>query len=162
MNILLTLDGVLSSESGEPNRTGVILYYALNEGHRVTIVTSKSKPDAEHWLKSHGIIGYDDLIGDEVHLEGEDLRKRQFLLSRSKSPLELYVDSDPAMCAWVFEHQLVPILLLSHPSYLTVENRPDAPSKVRRWSDIEAAIDKANVAKSEQALKPREAVLWDD
>lgn len=162
MNILLTLDGVLSSESGEPNRTGVILYYALNEGHRVTIVSNKPKADAEHWLKSHGIIGYDDLMGDEVHLEGEDLRKRQFLLSRSKSPIELYVDSDPAMCAWVFEHQLVPILLLSHPSYSTVENRPDAPSKVRRWSDIEAAIDKANVAKSEQALKPREAVLWDD
>lgn len=128
----------------------------------MTIVSNKPKADAEHWLKSHGIIGYDDLMGDEVHLEGEDLRKRQFLLSRSKSPIELYVDSDPAMCAWVFEHQLVPILLLSHPSYSTVENRPDAPSKVRRWSDIEAAIDKANVAKSEQALKPREAVLWDD
>jgi hypothetical protein len=162
MNVLLTLDGVLSSESGEPNRTGVLIYYALNEGHRVTIITSKKKADAEHWLKSHGIIGYDNLVGSEMHLEGEDLRKRQFLLSRSMAPVELYVDSDPAMCAWVFENQLVPILLLANPSYLPVENRPDAPSKVRKWSDIEAAIDKANVAKSEQRIKPREAALWDD
>lgn len=97
-----------------------------------------------------------------MHLEGEDLRKRQFLLSRSMAPVELYVDSDPAMCAWVFEEQRVAILLLAHPNYLPVENRPDAPSKVRKWSDIEAAIDKANVAKSEQRLKPREATLWDD
>lgn len=162
MNILLTLDGVLSSESGEPNRTGVLLYYALNEGHRVTIITSKTKPDAEQWLKSHGIIGYDDLVGNEIYLEGEDLRKRQFLLSRSKSPLELYVDTDPSMCAWVFEAQRVPILLLGHPSYLPVESRPDAPLKIRKWSDIEAAIDKANVAKSEQRLKPRETELWQD
>lgn len=162
MNILLALDGILSSESGEPNRTGVLLYYALNEGHRVAIITDRPKADAEHWLKSHGIIGYDSLVGSEMHLEGEDLRKRQILLSRSMAPIELYVDSDPAICAWVFEEQKVPILLLSHPSYLPVESRPDAPSKVRKWSDIEAAIDKANVAKSEQRLKPRETALWDD
>ena len=162
MNILVALDGVLSSDSGEPNRTGVILYYALNEGHRVAIITSRKKADAEHWLKSHGIIGYDDLIADEVHLEGEELKKRQFLLQRSKVPVELYIDSDPAMCAWVFESQSVPIILYGHPSYLPVESRPDAPSKVRKWSDIEAAIDKANVARSEQRLKPKEAELWQD
>lgn len=162
MNILLALDGILSSDSGEPNRTGVLVYYALNEAHRITIITDRKKADAEHWLKSHGIIGYDDLVGDEVHLEGEELRKRQFLLCRSKAPLELYIDSDPAMCAWVFEKQLVPILLLGHPGYLPVESRPDAPSKVRKWSDIEAAIDKANVARSEQRVKPREAELWQD
>mgnify|MGYP006276202669 CR=1 len=162
MNILVALDGVLSSESGEPNRTGVLLYYALNEGHRVTIITDRKKADAEHWLKSHGIINYDDLVGDEVHLEGEELRKRQFLLTRSKVPLELYIDSDPSMCAWVFEEQHIPILLLTHPSYSPVENRPDAPSKVRKWSDIEAAIDKANVARSEQRLRPKEADLWQD
>ena len=162
MNIILALDGILSSESGEPNRTGVLLYYALNEGNRVVIATKKKKSDADNWLKMHGIIGYDDLVGDEVHLEGEDLRKRQFLLTRSKVPLELYVDCDPSVCAWVFEEQRVPFLLLGHPSYLPVENRPDAPSKVRKWADIEAAIDKANVARSEQKIKPREAELWQD
>ena len=162
MNILLTLDGILSSESGEPIRTGVQLYYALNEANRVVIITNRNKDDADHWLKSHGIIGYDDLVGSEVHLEGEELRKRQIILCRSRAPLGLYVDSDPTICAWVFEQQQVPILLLANPSYLPVENRPDAPTKVRKWSDIEAAIDKANVAKSKLAIKPKEAELWQD
>ena len=162
MNILVALDGVLSSESGEPNRAGVILYYALNAGHRTAIITSRKKADAEHWLNSHGIIGYDDLMSDDVALEGEDLKKRQFVLSRSRAPIELYVDSDPSMCAWVFEHQAVPTLLVSHPSYLPIENRPDAPSKVRKWSDIEESVNRVNLAKSKAAQQPHEAELWSD
>lgn len=162
MNVIVNLNGVLSSESKEPNRTGVILYYALNAGHRVGIIAQQKKDDADHWLKSHGIIGYDDLMGDEVHLEGDDLKKRQFLLQRSKSPIDLYVDSDPAMCAWVFSEQNVPIILLTTPSYSPVESRPDAPSKVRKWNDIEAAIDKANLHKAEQAMKPKDLNLWAD
>lgn len=162
MNILVALDGVLSSDNKEPIRTGVIIYYALNSGNRVGILTNQNKDAADHWLKGHGIIGYDDLMGDEVYIEGEDLKKRQFLLQRSKAPVELYVDSDPAMCAWVFEEQNVPILLLGAPGYMPVEARPDAPSKVRKWSDIEAAIDKANHFRAEQALKPKDVGLWSD
>lgn len=162
MNILVALDGVLSSENKEPIRTGVLLYYALNNGNRVGILTTQKKDAADHWLRSHGIIGYDDLMGDEVYLEGEDLKKRQFLLQRSKAPVELYVDSDPSMCAWVFEEQKVPFILLGVPSYLPVESRPDAPKKVRKWTDIENAIDKANLHKAEQALKPKDLDLWSD
>ena len=162
MNILLNLDGVLSSESGEPNRAGVILYYALNTNHRVAIISSRKKADAEHWLNSHGIIGYDDLMATEVHLEGEDLKKRQFILSRSRAPIEMYVDNDPTMCAWVFEEQAVPTLLVSHPSYLPIEYRPDAPSKVRKWADIEDSINRVNLAKSKAAQQPHEAELWSD
>lgn len=162
MNILVNLDGVLSSESGEPNRSGVIIYYALNAGHRVALISNRKKADAEHWLNSHGIIGYDDLMADEVHLEGEELKKRQFILSRSRAPIELYVDNDPTMCAWVFEQQGVPTLLLSNPAFLPIENRPDAPSKVRKWSDIEESINRINLAKSKAAQQPHEAELWSD
>jgi hypothetical protein len=162
MNVLLSLDGILSSESGEPNRAGVLLYYALNTNNRVAIITSRKKEDAEHWLFSHGIIGYDDLMSVEVHLEGEDLKKRQFTLSRSRAPIEMYVDSDPSMCAWVFEHHAVPTILLSHPSYIPVEFRPDAPQGVRKWSDIEAAITRVNVAKSKGAGQPKDLEFWQD
>ena len=156
MNILLNLDGVLSSESGEPIRAGVILYYALSNAHRVSIITSRRTDDAEQWLQGHGIINYDELIDIGAHLEGEDLKKRQFLLARSKAPLEMYVDSDPAMCAWAFETQNVTSLLFSHPGYVKVENRPDAPSKVRKWSDIEAAVTRVNLAKAKEAQRPKE------
>jgi hypothetical protein len=156
LNILLNLDGVLSSESGEPIRAGVILYYALSNAHRVSIITSRKTDDAEQWLQGHGIINYDELIDIGAHLEGEDLKKRQFLLARSKAPLEMYVDSDPSMCAWAFETQNVTSLLFSHPGYVKVENRPDAPSKVRKWSDIEAAVTRVNLAKAKEAQRPKE------
>ena len=162
MNILLSLDGVLSSESGEPNRAGVLLYYALTDKHRTGIITKRNKMDAEHWLQSHGIIGYDDLMADNVHLEGEDLKKRQFTLCRSQAPIELYVDSDPAMCAWVFEYHSVPTLLLSNPSYIPVQHRPDAPPAVRAWNDIVEAIDRVNVAKSQGVGQPKDLEFWQD
>jgi hypothetical protein len=162
MNILVSLDGVLSSESGEPIRAGVALYYALNINNRVALMTSRGEEDAKHWLQSHGIINYDDLIDNSFALEGEDLKKRQFVVSRSRAPIEMYVDSDPTMCAWVFEQQRVPALLFSHPGFAIVENRPDAPKKVRRWSDIEASITRVNISRSEQAQKPKEAELWSD
>ena len=162
MNILLNLDGVLSSESGEPNRAGVILYYALNAGHRVALISSRKKADAEHWLNSHGIIGYDDLMANEVHLEGEDLKRRQFILSRSRAPIEMYVDSDPTMCSWVFETQMVPTVLFTHPGYVKIEHRPDAPKKVRAWADIEDSINRVNIAKSEAAKAPKEQSFFGD
>ena len=164
MNILVSLDGVLSSDSGEPIRAGVALYYALNINNRVAIMTSRKEADAKQWLQSHGIINYDDLIDSSFELAGEDLKKRQFVISRSRAPIEMYVDADPTMCAWVFEEQRVPASLFSHPNFATGENRPDAPKKVRRWSDIEEAITKVNIARSEQATRPKDTVaeLWSD
>jgi hypothetical protein len=58
--------------------------------------------------------------------------------------------------------QGIPTLLVSNPSYLPVEHRPDAPSKVRKWSDIEESINKVNIAKSKFAAQPKDATLWDD
>lgn len=130
--------------------------------NRVAIVTKRNKEDAEQWLNSHGIIGYDDLVANDVALEGEDLKKRQFILSRGKSTVEMYVDSDPAMCAWVFENQNVTSLLFSHPGYVRVEHRPDAPKKVRAWSDIEESINRVNIARSEAAKAPKEQSFFGD
>ena len=101
MNILVTLDGVLSSESGEPIRAGVILYYALANAHRVTIITNRKMDDAEQWLQGHGIINYDELIDCSVALEGEDLKKRQFLLARSKAWRPCWVNWQDTRCSKV-------------------------------------------------------------
>jgi hypothetical protein len=151
---LLNLDGVLSTESGEPILAGVVLYYALNSTNRVAIMTSRSKEDAEHWLQSHGIINYDDLVDSSMHLEGDDLKQRQFKMSRSKAPVGMYIDSDPAMCAWVFEEQNVPTVLLSHPGYTRVEHRPDAPKRYRTWDQIVESVDRVNLARAKDRLKP--------
>ncbi len=147
MNILLSLDGVLSSDTGHPVRAGVALYYALTALHRVAIVTSRDTKDAEHWLASHGIIDYDDLVDSSYGLEGEDLRKRQITQSRIKSPIEMYIDADPAMCAWAFEQGITSVVF-AHPAYIPVRNRPDAPTQPKAWDEVEAAIKRVNIAKS--------------
>lgn len=163
MQVLLSLDGVLATDSGEPIRAGVVLYYSLNNGNRVGLITSRKRADAEQWLGIHGIIGYDDLIADEAHLEGDDLKKRQFILSRGKSSVELYVDSDPSMCAWVLEEQQTPIALFSHPSYSKIEHRTTAPKRVRAWNDIEAAIDTVNLARArDRGHKPSDIGEYSD
>jgi hypothetical protein len=162
MNILVSLDGVISSDTGEPIRAGVALYYALNISNRVALMTSRTKEDAEHWLHSHGIINYDDLIDRSFHLEGEDLKKRQFIMSRSRAPIEMYVDADPTMCAWVFEEQGIPAVMFMNPGFLAVERRPDAPKKVRTWNQIEESINRVNIAKSKDAANPKPMEFWDD
>ena len=125
-------------------------------------MTKRTEADAKQWLMSHGIINYDDLIDCSMELAGEDLKRRQFILSRSRAPIEMYVDSDPAMCAWVFEAQMVPTVLFTHPGYVKVEHRPDAPKKVRAWADIEDSINRVNIAKSEAAQAPKEQTFFGD
>lgn len=162
MNIIVALDGVLSSETGEPIRNGVALFYALSSGHRVSLVTDRSKQDAEHWLHSHGIVNYDDLIDNSFALEGEHLRKRQVTIARANSPVEMYVDNDHEMITWAFEQGMTAVLF-AHPSYLPIRHRPDAPKAIRKWGDIQDAIKKNNIAKSlDKTVQGDSALVWDD
>jgi hypothetical protein len=158
MNILLSMEGVLSAESGEPIRAGVALYYALNSMNRVAILTSRNEEYAKHWLASHGIIGYDDLITDYFDLHGEDLKRRQITIARQTSPVEMYVDADPDTCAWMFD-QGVTALLFMPPSYLRIDRRPD----MKKWADIEKAITDQNIAKSQDKRLGQDVDLhWDE
>jgi hypothetical protein len=83
-------------------------------------------------------------------------------MSRSRAPIELYVDSDPTMCAWVFEEQGLPAIMFMNPGYLPVERRPDAPKKVRKWDQIEESINRINIAKSKDASSPKDLEFWQD
>lgn len=157
MNILLSFD-VISSKSGDPIRAGVVLYYALNSANRVAIMTEHNEKYAEHWLHSHGIIGYDDLLTDFYALHGENLKKRQITISRQTSPVEMYVDTDPEICAWTFE-QGIPTVLFMPPSYIAIDRRPDMP----KWADIEKTITEQNIAKSQdRRLSHDTDLLWDE
>jgi len=140
----------------------VALYYALTANHRVALVTSRTKQDAEHWLASHGIINYDDLIDCSFELEGEHLRKRQVTIARATAPVEIYVDSDPEMVTWAFEQGLTAVFF-AHPSYLPIPNRPDAPKAIRKWGDIEQAIKRNNIAKSmDKSVQGETDLAWSD
>lgn len=158
MNVLLSLEGVLSSESGAPIRAGFVLYYALNATNRVAILTKHNEEYARHWLASNGCVGYDDLITDFYALPGENLKKRQITIARQTAPVEMYVDSDPDTVAWLFD-QGVNCVLFMPPSYLPIDRRPD----MKKWADIEETITKQNIARSnEKRLDYDVELQWDD
>jgi len=151
LNILVSLEGVLSSDNSDnPNRTGALLYYALKSNSRVAIFTSWSKELAEHWLAVNGFVGYDELIDNSYDLIGDELAQRQITVARSRQQIELLITAEPSLAAWAFENGL-PALLFAHPDTMLITNRPDV--KMKPWADIEDVIIKRNVKRSLDASK---------
>ncbi len=153
MNVLVSLEGVLSSDNSDnPNRAGALLYYALKAGHRVAIFTSWTQEQAEHWLLVNGFVGYDELIDNRYDLIGDELSKRQITVARSRQAVEMVVTAEPSLAAWSFENG-IPALLFAHPDTMGIANRPDVPSKMRPWGSIEDVITKRNIKRSQDASK---------
>lgn len=148
MNILVALEGVLSSENKVPNRTSVLLYYSLVPNHRVAIFTSWSKEDAEHWLLSNGIIDYAELIDDSYALLDEDLSQRQITIARSRQPVELVLTADPVLTSWCFGKG-IPSLCLAHSDSTPIRNQPG----LRNWNVIQETVTKRNIERSKEVSK---------
>ena len=124
-----------------------MVYYGFKPNHRVAIFTSQKRTDAEHWLNVNGFVAYDELIDNTYDLIGDELSQRQITVARSRQQVELLVTGDPQLAAWAFEQGL-PSLVLAHPDTMRVQNRPDAPKKMRAWTDIEEVITKRNIKRS--------------
>lgn len=124
-----------------------MVYYGFKPNHRVAIFTSQKRTDAEHWLNVNGFVAYDELIDNTYDLIGDELSQRQITVARSRQQVELLVTGDPQLAAWAFEQGL-PSLVLAHPDTMLVQNRPDAPKKMRAWTDIEEVITKRNIKRS--------------
>ena len=146
LNVLLSLDGVLSSDSGDPIRAGVMLYYALNINNRVAIRTSRKKEDAEHWLHSHGIINYDDLID----YSSASQRENEESIEAKSSSFESMVFSTvvgTGMLLWVVQGaQLAATLISVAPAWmqldpLAVLNNADGKMKKEELTAGEKLFD---------------------
>ena len=136
-----------------------MVYYGFKPNHRVAIFTSQKRTDAEHWLNMNGFIAFDELIDNTYDLIGDELSQRQITVARSRQQVELLVTGDPQLAAWAFE-QGIPSLVLAHPDTMLVQNRPDAPKKMRAWTDIEDVITKRNVKRSLDMAKYDDGALF--
>jgi hypothetical protein len=106
------------------------------------------------WLDVNKIVDFDRIIDNKVHLEGESLAERQVKVARSRGPVDLFITNNPTMWAFAFD-QGIPSVMFGVPSYTRVEFRPDAPKRVRAWSDIESAIAKQNTLRTQDARLSR-------
>ena len=164
MNILLTIDGVLrrsNSNTQEPIRDGVLLYRALKANNQITLLTDEPYEEASRWLTLAGLSDFDGLMGDEMYLPGETVREAQIRVAKSRGPVAMLVDPDPAVIATVYDHGFVGLLFVA-PSFAAPQYRPDAPKKRREWAAIEAAVVADKINKSKTKFATGADLAWDE
>jgi hypothetical protein len=131
---------------------------ALSAYNQITFISSTTEAETKQWLDVNRIVDYDNVIANEVHLEGEDLKQRQITFARAKAGVGLVITGDPHVWAFAFE-QGIPSVMFGVPSYVRPEFRPDAPKKVRAWAEIETAIERQNALRTQDARLTRTETL---
>ena len=154
MQILVELDGVLRGQKDEPISMGIIMVAQLAAYNQLIFMTELSEAEAQQWINVNKVVDYDMLIDSSLTLVDEPLKHRQLKYARSRGNIDLVITHDPAFWAFAFE-QGIPCMMFGVPSYTRVEFRPDAPKKVRAWTDIEEAIRKQNEVRTKDARLTR-------
>lgn len=158
MNIVVDLDGVLRGQDDQPIRDGVILVGSLSSWNKITYISSMTTNETKFWLDINKIVDYDRIIDKSVELVDEDLPERQFNYARALGLVEMYVTNNPSMWAYAFDQGITSVMF-GVPSYTRPEFRPDAPNRVRAWSDIEQAIEQQNALRTQDARVSRTEAL---
>ena len=143
MKILVELEGVLRGQKDEPIAQGIIMIAQLAAYNQIVFLTELSTAEAEQWINTNKVVDYDMLIDSSLTLVDEPLKHRQLKYARARGSVDLVITNDPTFWAFAFE-QGIPCMMFGVPSYTRPEFRPDAPKRVRAWSDIEAAVAKQN------------------
>jgi hypothetical protein len=162
MHIVVDIDGVLRGHTNdEPILSGIQMIGALSSWNKVTFITDMTQAEAEQWINVNKIFEYDNMIDSSVGLVGENLKERQLKLARSRGAVELFITSDPSLWAFSFE-QGIPSVMFGVPSYIRPEFRPDAPKRVRAWTEIEEAVKKQNTLRTQDSrLKRGEGIRFE-
>jgi hypothetical protein len=126
----------------------------LSALHKITILSSLNSRGTKHWLDSNKIVDMDDVIDSSVGLTDEVLTERQIKLARSRGAVDLFITGNPTMWAFAFDMG-IPAVMVGQPSYLRPEFRPDAPKRLRAWNDIEEAVRKENIRRTNDARLTR-------
>jgi hypothetical protein len=154
MKILVDIDGVMMDESDSPIPTGVKMVGSLSANNQIYFISRMTEPDLIRWLNINKIVDFDGIIDPSVKLADEDLSIRQINVARSKGQADLFITNSPTLWAYSFRIG-IPSVLFSVPSYTRVEFRPDAPRKVRAWSEVEATIAEQNALRTQDARLTR-------
>lgn len=148
MEILVELDGVLRGQNDKPIITGVLMHASLAAYNRMTIMTEMTEVQAKRWMDENKVVDYDKIIDSSFFLTDEDPHQRQINVARSLGAVELFITNNPHNWAYAFE-QGIPSVMFGVPSYTRAEFRPDAPRKLRAWTDIEEALAKQTALRTQ-------------
>jgi len=136
---LVSLEGVLMTEVGDPIPDGVRLFRILAEHYRVVITSDMTQAKTEHWLRSNMIFGYGDVYDDRYFFEGQELRMRQLDYAMSKGRVELFVDADADYCAEALAKG-VPSIMFASPKFVRSKRQ------VKQWDALRDEVERQRLA----------------
>jgi hypothetical protein len=140
MSVIIALDGVLKTETGDPIPEGIKLFRILSEFHRVILSSDMDTQKTEHWLRSHMIVGYGEIYDSSLFFVGQELRSRHLDIAKSKGKIELFIDSDADFCAEALALGITTIMFAS-PRFVRLSRT------VKPWEDLQI-----EVARQKEAL----------
>ena len=159
MHVLVDLDGVLRAPgTDQPISQGVIMVGSLSAWNSIVLMSSSNAKETQSWLDVNKVVDFDRIIDSSVGLVDEDLQERQIKYARSISPVDLFITNNPKNWAFAF-NQGIASVMFGVPSYTRPEFRPDAPRRVRAWTDIEQAIEEQNTLRTQDARLSRTEAL---
>lgn len=132
---LISLEGVLKTETGDPIQEGIKLYRILSEHYRVVICSDLSTELTEHWLRANLIIGYADIYDDRYFFEGQDLRARHLDMALSRGKVSLFIDPDADRCAYALKKNVTTIMF-AEPKFVRTTR------VVKPWEDLKTEIER--------------------
>lgn len=135
MTVLMSMEGVLRTETGDPIHQGLKLYRTLAQSYRIILATDGLKEEAEHWLRANLVTGYADIFDVRSAFDGQDLRLRQLAKARSSSPVELFVDCDADRCAQAYASGVL-VILFAAPKFIRTKR------VVKPWEDMKVELQK--------------------
>jgi len=154
MTALVSLDGVLRTEVGDPIHEGLKLFRVLVTSYRVVLATDGTKVEAEYWLRNNMISGYADILDNTYAYEGQDLRDRQLKLQRSSGAVELFVDSDTDRVARAYASG-VTSLMFAAPKFIRTKRQ------VKPWEDLKTELENQKQLRASLAFDDLSAHQWE-
>ena len=154
MTALVSLDGVLRTEVGDPIHEGLKLYRVLVSSYRVVLATDGTKAEAEHWLRANMLTGYADIMDNTLAYAGQDLRYRQLQLCRSSGLVELFVDSDTDRVAKAYSSGVVS-LMFAAPKFIRTKRQ------VKPWEELKSELESQKEIRAKLAFDDLSAHRWE-
>ena len=133
--MVISMDGVLRTEVGDPIPQGLKLYDALAASGRVVLSTDGTREAAEHWLRLNLIKGYGDLLANDSAYEGEDLKLRHLKMMQSKGRIILFVDPDVDRCKAALQMGITTLLFAS-PKFVRTKRQ------IKPWNELTEELQK--------------------
>ena len=142
---LISIEGVMKTENGDPIQEGIRLYRILSEQYRVVVCSDMSEELTEHWLRSNMIVGYAEVYDESDFFEGQDLRARHLDLALQRGRVALFIDPDADRCAYALSKNITTIMF-AEPKFIRTTRM------VKPWEDLKVEIERQRDALLEAHL----------